>query len=128
MSDKCKTVIHGDWGRWHQCRNSAKREGYCGMHHPDAVKARQEKSTKLYEENREKSDSYRLKKALATIATLTEQVDALAEGARHVLTLCKDVPDMLTKYPEDSNLVALINIKKVAKQMQKYAAKPKEAE
>ena len=81
MSDKCKRVIHGDWGRWHQCRNSAKREGYCGMHHPDAVKARQEKSTKLYEENREKSDSYRLKKALATIATLTEQVMALEECA-----------------------------------------------
>ena len=106
MSDKCKTMIHGDWGRYHQCRNSAKREGYCGMHHPDAVKARQEKSTKLYEENREKSDSYRLKKALATIDTLTEQVRAQDKWISVDVELPKDgeylclVDDIITSWQE----------------------------
>ena len=65
---------------------------------------------------------------LDMIDTLTEQVRALEEGAQYILTLCENenVPDMLTKYPEDGHLVALINIKKVAKQMKKYLAKEAE--
>ena len=64
----------------------------------------------------------------ATIATLTEQARALEESTKYILTLCENenVPDMLTKYPEDGHLVALINIKRVAKQMKKYLAKEAE--
>ena len=62
------------------------------------------------------------------VDTLTEQARALEEGAQYILTLCENenVPDMLTKYPEDGHLVALINIKRVAKQMKKFAAKEAE--
>lgn len=49
--DKCKAVIPGVfWGRTVHCNNTAKRDGYCGVHHPDAKKARREKWNKKYDE------------------------------------------------------------------------------
>ena len=78
MSDKCKKMLGGcnAWTRPHQCYNNVKKDGYCGIHHPDAVKARQEKTNKRWKEKLDNSDYGKLKKALATIATLTEQVRA----------------------------------------------------
>ncbi len=32
------------------CQNVAKKDGYCGIHHPDAVKARQERGDKRWNE------------------------------------------------------------------------------
>ena len=60
------------------------------------------------------------------VDTLTEQVRALEESTKYILHCCAVVPDMLTKYPEDENVVQLIRIKAVAKQMQKYLAKEAE--
>ena len=44
MAEKCKeTVWRPCIGRSTRCGTKAKRDGYCGTHHPDAVKRRQEK-------------------------------------------------------------------------------------
>lgn len=36
---------HKVWKGWHyyQCSKPNKKDGYCGLHHPDAVKARRDK-------------------------------------------------------------------------------------
>ena len=38
---------HGRLG-WGGCGNRASRDGFCGIHHPDAVKRREENSKKRY--------------------------------------------------------------------------------
>ncbi len=61
---KCKEQVRGEgqWGSFHrhQCRNNAIRDGYCGIHHPDAVKCRREKTDarheKQFREQRKKRD------------------------------------------------------------------------
>ena len=73
MSDKCKELIYGDWGRTRQCRNKAKSDGYCGIHHPDAVKRRQEKSEKAADERYKKSTYGRLEAAKAKIQSLQQE-------------------------------------------------------
>ena len=49
MAEKCKKMV------WHRaayspvkCTHNAKRDGYCGIHHPDAVKRRGEKAEARY--------------------------------------------------------------------------------
>lgn len=51
MSEKCKFDMVRDTGRWpsfHQCSNKSTRDGFCGLHHPDAIKRRKEKSEARY--------------------------------------------------------------------------------
>ena len=49
---KCKEMVReeGRWGSFHQhrCSFNAKKDGYCGIHHPDAVKKRDKKSEEAY--------------------------------------------------------------------------------
>lgn len=49
MTEYCKEMVRlpGAWLR-SQCDNKAKRDGYCGTHHPDAVKRRRDKSDTQY--------------------------------------------------------------------------------
>ena len=52
MNEKCKFDMIPDSGRWpsfHRCSRPAKKDGYCGSHHPDAVKRRKEKQDARYE-------------------------------------------------------------------------------
>ena len=79
MSDKCKKMLGGcnAWTRPHQCYNNVKKDGYCGIHHPDAVKARQEKTNKRWKEKLDNSGYGKLKKALATVDTLTARIAEL---------------------------------------------------
>ncbi|KKK75809.1 hypothetical protein LCGC14_2870010, partial [marine sediment metagenome] len=53
---RCKKMIWRKerWGRT-ACNNNATRDGYCGIHHPDAVKRRQEKSDAR---DKKRSDEY----------------------------------------------------------------------
>ena len=47
--DRCKDVT--DQSGWHiQCRLKAKKDGYCHIHHPDAVKARRDAASKKWED------------------------------------------------------------------------------
>ena len=51
MNEKCKFDMIPDSGRWpsfHRCSRPAKKDGYCGTHHPDAVKRRKEKQEARY--------------------------------------------------------------------------------
>jgi len=40
--------------------------------------------------------------------------DSLVESMEYIAYLCKDVPDTLTKFPEEKNLSLLISVKSVA--------------
>ena len=65
MGEKCKESVH-DTGRgvgFHKCFNNAKKDGYCGIHHPDAVKRRREKNDALYAAQTKKWDEQWAKKA-----------------------------------------------------------------
>ena len=49
----CKGLFYrsfGRFGEWGPCTYRAKRDGYCGIHHPDAVAARAAKSAAQYRE------------------------------------------------------------------------------
>lgn len=75
MSDKCKEMVYTEvWSGGHQCYNKAKKDGYCGTHHPDAVKARQKKSDDRYEEKRKNSVHSLLKTARERIKELESQL------------------------------------------------------
>ncbi len=79
MSDKCKQSVYSAniWTKPHQCRNKAKKDGYCGIHHPEAVKAREEKSRKRWDDKYNNSPSARLEKALSTISTQSQRIKEL---------------------------------------------------
>ncbi len=46
---KCKKRVYQGWHDY-PCSRKAIKDGYCKQHHPDSVKARQEKSDKRYRE------------------------------------------------------------------------------
>ena len=50
MSKRCKE--RGIWDKYswssRQCTKNATRDGYCGIHHPDAVKRRRDKQNATY--------------------------------------------------------------------------------
>ena len=53
----CKEMVHSG-GRsvsFHQCSRKAVKDGYCRIHHPEAVKARQEKADERYREKLDNS-------------------------------------------------------------------------
>ena len=58
MSKRCKE--RGIWGSrsWssRQCLKNATKDGYCGVHHPDAVKQRKEKAAAAFAAERKMWD------------------------------------------------------------------------
>ena len=47
----CKQMVTSDSGwRQNRCSFRAKRDGYCKIHHPEAVKARREAAGRRYKE------------------------------------------------------------------------------
>lgn len=78
--EKCKERIYPERA-WKsvQCSRKAVKDGYCRQHHPDAVKARLEKSNARWEENRKKSSWYQLIEAQKRIAELTKENAELKE-------------------------------------------------
>jgi hypothetical protein len=43
---KCKEEVRteGTFNRWHPCSNSAKKDGYCLIHHPDKISERHKRN------------------------------------------------------------------------------------
>jgi len=63
--------------RSHQCRRKAKEDGYCHQHHPETVRAREEKSRADYAAAMEKSPWRMLEKSQIKRAELEERVKCL---------------------------------------------------
>lgn len=84
---KCKEMVKGDGPyasfHMHRCSYWATKDGYCGIHHPDAREERLKKSQKRYEEGRRQSPTYKLGLALNRIKELEAEVkELIKEGAR----------------------------------------------
>jgi hypothetical protein len=83
MDERCSARVWERW-RWRNCMNRAKKDGFCGIHHPDAVKKREERIKKkrairakidpwnLYRNASEKAAKYR--------SVLEKIVDAHKQG------------------------------------------------
>ena len=77
---RCKEKVweRSGWPRAYQCNRKAVKDGYCKQHHPDAVKEREDKSQQRYEENKRKSDWYRL-------GEVTKQYITIKAAAENIL-------------------------------------------
>ena len=76
MNDRCKEMKVSDGGRWpsfHQCYRKPWKDGYCKTHHPESIKARQEKAQKKYEAKRKLEPWYRLNIANERLKFLYEK-------------------------------------------------------
>lgn len=75
----CQADVTNDngWGS-HQCGFRTKRDGWCGIHHPDAEKERRRKSDERYERQRANSPVVRLRC----------QRDELLEAMKEIRVLC----------------------------------------
>ena len=85
----CKKFVH-DGGRsvsYHCCRFRAKRDGYCNIHHPDAVAERDKIAHEKYEEKRKNS--------------LLERHKALQKKYRDLLATTRKVADSAEKFDHD---------------------------
>lgn len=73
--ERCKQEVPDRWTRWpsfHRCERYAVKDGYCRQHHPDTVKAREQKSRdkwqKDWDRRRVELAGASFKKALEKIA------------------------------------------------------------
>ena len=71
-----------------QCLRKAKKDGWCAQHHPDAEKARQEKSLERHRQQRANSP---LMRKARRITLLEEQVAALTSQRDELLGLLRVV-------------------------------------
>ncbi len=85
MSDKCKEKMFGDY-RWYQCSNKAKADGYCGVHHPDTKKAKQEKSDAAHKRNMANSPFTKLREAEAKIESLQVELSTYKQWVKDRVT------------------------------------------
>ena len=77
----CKETVRDASGwSWHRCIYKAKRDGYCKIHHPEAVKARREAASRRYEEKEKRSPYYLLKIANERIKELEKLNADLERG------------------------------------------------
>jgi hypothetical protein len=71
--ERCKALVWADWNHV-GCHKPAKKDGFCGMHHPDAVKRRKELSAQRMAKTnaalKAKFDAERLKTKDAAIGAL----------------------------------------------------------
>jgi hypothetical protein len=78
---RCKArVFDRSWPVARQCPRKAKRDGYCGQHHPDAEKAREEKGTARYEAKQARKDTLALLSPVAKAALAHAREEGRAEG------------------------------------------------
>lgn len=76
--NKCPEIVPTSGLRmnYHQCNGKVVKDGYCRIHHPDAVKARQAESQRKYDEKWENSDFMKLKAELGRNADLERKLAA----------------------------------------------------
>lgn len=81
--DRCKQDVRepGPWPRWSRCRHAAKKDGFCGIHHPDAVKARRDRCNAADKAKSEAERLARERTARAICAPL------IAQAADEVATM-----------------------------------------
>lgn len=90
MNGKCKENVSDHTGFYfYPCSRKAWKDGYCKQHHPESVKARQEKSETLYREKLKNSPWTIAKNLTAENAALKERVREL-EGV--VSQIYNDLP------------------------------------
>lgn len=82
---RCKEYVaryFGGWPEFNQCSRRATRDGYCGQHHPDAVKARVEASSKRFQAKFQQrlDDEQRDSRALAAADRLADEIARLIEA------------------------------------------------
>ena len=81
MSDRCKydnVANSAGWGL-HRCDFKAKKDGYCLIHHPEKIIARQQKSAKKEELRWHNSSHQKLQRANTRIAELEELLSNLSD-------------------------------------------------
>lgn len=71
---ECKEWVTGSLGGLFRCYRWATKDGYCWQHHPDAVKARQEKASARWEAKQQNSP---LSRATRRIAELEAEIKEL---------------------------------------------------
>lgn len=111
--DKCKEVVNTPGMRgfhYHQCMLPVVKDGYCRLHHPDAVKAREEAVRKRHEENFANSPYMRL-------ADLHDRMSKL-------ITAVEGVLDYLPKNKSASELKTALKNAKPIKVLIKRKPKP----
>ena len=79
---KCPEIIPTAGLRmsYHQCRGKVVKDGYCRVHHPDAVKARREEAMRKYEEKLAASPERRLRDAMGCITDLERKLTLALEA------------------------------------------------
>ena len=70
---QCKENVWGGWS-YHPCLRNAVKDGFCKQHHPDAVKARRDKTAERWAVKMESSP---LSKAMRRIAELEAEIERL---------------------------------------------------
>ena len=89
---KCKKEVMDGW-RSRPCSRSAVKDGFCGIHHPDAVTKRNEKSQAIFEASMAKLFAPKL------------EVERLRKGLRELRDWLDDNCDVVA----DRKLIAMRN-------------------
>lgn len=66
MAEQCKHRLLKGWHHY-QCKNKAKRDGYCMVHHPDKVAARQQQQREKWQQQTEAQEQQHLANRRKTI-------------------------------------------------------------
>ncbi len=82
---QCKEIVPNKFSvTFRRCSFKAWKDGYCKIHHPDSVKARQEKQRLKYEEERAKSPYMLLQKATERYQQLERELSAEQEKVKQL--------------------------------------------
>jgi hypothetical protein len=88
MTERCKTTVYPNdqYGAFHghQCKKPVWKDGYCKVHHPEAVEQRSKDATERWNQKWANSPQMQLHNALEEIKTLRAAL-AAAEEARDEL-------------------------------------------
>ncbi len=96
---QCKESVPNKFSvTFRRCSFKAWKDGYCKIHHPDSVKARQEKQRLKYEEERAKSPFMLLKKASERNQQLERELAAEQEKVKELREALAQMTDEVCKY------------------------------
>lgn len=96
---RCVTMVPWDsWGHTKRCERAAKRDGFCAQHHPDAVKARQDKAAAKYRaESTARMAAHEQDRANARDAARYRYLQSVVEGVGFFpkgVAACRTVAEM----------------------------------
>ncbi len=110
MSERCKEQIYGKFGGFgsERCSRNAVNDGFCKQHHPDTIKARDEKSM----------DKYRLKLAKDPIMLAYKKVEELTQQRDALLTQLKTCEIALSFDNPETTLIAKISARNLISEIE----------